>query len=161
MQTLFWCLKEKIRAELNMNKHFTWIPFYQEFSKELLTFRNDRKSLLDMIYGNQDEFLAGYLHDEGGVLLTDIDPFTVFGMFNRQIKEDNRIRSARRFKELLDIEADEPSDFDGIPVLNNMMSIFVGFKKDRAKDDIENLWALYEKVVNGKEFEDEYDKVIE
>ena len=162
VQTLFWCLKDKIKAELVMNKQFTWIPYYQEFSKKLLTFRNDRKPLLDMIYENRDELRASYLHDEGGEddLLSDVDPFTVFGLFNRQIKHDSRIHSTELFKEFLNIHADVPSDFEGIPVLNNLKSQFVGFKTKRAKDDVENLWALYEKVVGGKDFEKEYDKVI-
>ncbi len=162
VQTLFWCLKEKIKAELNMSKQFTWIPFYREFSEKLLAFRNERKPLLDMIYANRDDLRAAYLHDEGGEddLLSDIDPFTVFGLFNRQISHDNRMRSAQRFKELLGINADVPSDFDGIPVLNNQKSQFVGFKKNRAKDGVENLWALYEKVVKREDFEKEYDKVI-
>ncbi len=125
-----------------------------------MTFRNNRKSLLDMIYANRDDFRAAYLHDEGGDLLSDIDPFTVFGLFNRQIRHDNRIRSAQRFKESLGINADVPSDFDGIPVLNNLMSQFVGFKKNRKKEDVENLWTLFEKVVKREDFKKEYDKVI-
>ncbi len=162
VQTLFWCLRETIKADLNMNKQFTWIPFYQEFSKKLLTFRNDRKSLLDMIYANREDFRAAYLHDEGGEddLLSDIDPFTVFGLFNRQLKYDNRIHTTQLFKDLLNINADAPSDFDGIPVLNNLKSQFVGFKTKRAKDDVENLWTLYEKVVKGEDFEEEYDQAI-
>ncbi len=145
-----------------MNKQFTWIPFYQEFSEKLLMFRNDRKPLLDMIYENRDELRASYLHDEGGEddLLSDIDPFTVFGLFNRQIKPDSRVHSTELFKEFLSINADVPSGFDGIPVLNNLKSQFVGFKTNRAKDDVENLWALYEKVLGGEDFGKDYDKVI-
>jgi 5-methylcytosine-specific restriction enzyme B len=162
VQTLFWCLKEKIKVELDMNKQFTWIPFYQELSKKLMDFRNDRQPLLDLIYANRDEFRASYLHDEGGEddLLTDIDPFTVFGLFNRQIKYDNRIHSTQLFKDLLSINSEVPSDFEGIPVLNNLKSQFVGFKSNRAKDDIENLWTLFAKVVKCEDFENEYDKVI-
>ena len=117
-----------------MNKQFTWIPFYQEFSKKLLTFRNDRKPLLDMIYENRDELRASYLHDEGGEndLLSDVDPFTVFGLFNRQIKSDSRIHSTELFKELLQIHADVPSDFDG-KYLTSTFYLTVTYRKFIAK----------------------------
>ena len=63
---------------------FTWIQYYKEFAEKLLRFRNDRKPLLKLIYDNKDTLFVNYLHDEKGSddLLTDIDPFTTFGLFN-------------------------------------------------------------------------------
>lgn len=141
---------------------FTWIPYYKEFSEKLLKFSEDRKALLKLIYSNRKEFLANYLHDEKGEndFFTDIDPFSTFGLFNRQIKFDNRIRSTKLFKRLLNISSNVPSDFEGIPILNNQMSFFFGFKSKREKDDIQNLWNLFIKVVNNEGFEQEYNKVI-
>lgn len=132
---------------------FTWIPYYKEFADKLLLFRSDRKPLLEMIYSHRDEMLASYLHDEDGVddMMTDIDPFTVFGMFNRGIKDDKRIHTCELFKEWLDIKAAVPQDFIGIPILNNQSSHFFGFRKHRAADDIENLWQLFECVIKKKE----------
>ena len=85
---------------------FTWIPYYKEFAQRLTQFQKDRKRLLNLIYNNRDELLAKYLHDQGGEgdLLEDIDPFTVFGLFNRGIKHENRINSAKLFKNILDIK---------------------------------------------------------
>lgn len=81
---------------------FTWIPYYKEFAQRLTQFQKDRKRLLNLIYDNRDELLAKYLHDQGGEgdLLEDIDPFTVFGLFNRGIKHENRINSAKLFKNI-------------------------------------------------------------
>ena len=31
---------------------YTWIPFYKEFAEKLLNYRNDRASLLSLIYEN-------------------------------------------------------------------------------------------------------------
>ena len=125
-------------------------------------FQKDRKRLLNLIYNNRDELLAKYLHDQGGEgdLLEDIDPFTVFGLFNRGIKHENRINSAKLFKNILDIKADIPKDFEGIPVLNNQKSHFFGFRSHRGKNDIQNLWNLFVKVVNDENFEEEYNTVI-
>ena len=125
-------------------------------------FQKDRKRLLNLIYDNRDELLAKYLHDQGGEgdLLEDIDPFTVFGLFNRGIKHENRINSVKLFKNILDIKADIPKDFEGIPVLNNQKSHFFGFRSHRGKNDIQNLWNLFIKVVNDENFEEEYNTVI-
>ena len=141
---------------------FTWIPYYKEFAQRLTQFQKDRKRLLNLIYNNRDELLAKYLHDQGGegYLLEDIDPFTVFGLFNRGIKHENRINSAKLFKNILDIKADIPKDFEGIPVLNNQKSHFFGFRSHRGKNDIQNLWNLFIKVVNDENFEEEYNTVI-
>ena len=141
---------------------FTWIPYYKEFAQRLTQFQKDRKRLLNLIYNNRDELLAKYLHDQGGEgdLLEDIDPFTVFGLFNRGIKHENRINSVKLFKNILDIKADIPKDFEGIPVLNNQKSHFFGFRSHRGKNDIQNLWNLFIKVVNDENFEEEYNTVI-
>ena len=141
---------------------FTWIPYYKEFAQRLTQFQKDRKRLLNLIYDNRDELLSKYLHDQGGEgdLLEDIDPFTVFGLFNRGIKHENRINSAKLFKNILDIKADIPKDFEGIPVLNNQKSHFFGFRSHRGKNDIQNLWNLFIKVVNDENFEEEYNTVI-
>ena len=141
---------------------FTWIPYYKEFAQRLTQFQKYRKRLLNLIYDNRDELLAKYLHDQGGEgdLLEDIDPFTVFGLFNRGIKHENRINSAKLFKNILDIKVDIPKDFEGIPVLNNQKSHFFGFRSHRGKNDIQNLWNLFIKVVNDENFEEEYNTVI-
>ena len=142
--------------------NYTWIPYYQEFAEKLLAFRNDRKSLLKLIYDRREELLAGYLHDEDGYddLCSDIDPFTTFGLFNRGIKSQNRIHTAEVFKTLLGIKAEVPKDFRGIPVLNNQKSHFFGFRSKRQANDIENLWSLFEKVVKNEDFDDEYNAVV-
>lgn len=162
VQTLFWCMRDYMNKKLNKYMKFTWIRYYKEFAEKLLQFSEDRKTLLKMIYDHREELLAYYLHDEKGEndLCTDIDPFTTIGLFNRQIKFDNRVRSTILFKNLLDISANTPNDFDGVPVLNNQMSHFIGYRSRRKKDDIQNLWNLFIKAVSYEDFEQEYNKVI-
>lgn len=144
------------------NTKFTWIPFYEEFADKLMQFRHSRKKLLDLIYEHREELLARYLHDQNGEedLLADIDPFTVFGIFNRNITEENRLSVAKLFKKLFGIQAAIPNDFYGIPLLNNQKSHFFGFKERRNEDDIENIWILFEKIIKGENIESIFDKVI-
>lgn len=141
---------------------FTWIPYYKEFAEKLLQYRHDRQPLLKIIYDKRDELYAGYLHDKGGYndLCTDIDPFSVFGLFNRGIKEVNRFHSTEVFKKILDISSDIPSDFEGIPILNNQKSYLFGYKNKRGADDIENLWILFEKLLKNEDIEEIYNTVI-
>ncbi len=63
---------------------FDWIPFYQELANKLLPFKNDRKSLvkkLKNVYEKLEiEFPKMKMKEEE---VDEIDPFTVFGMFNK------------------------------------------------------------------------------
>ena len=162
VQTLFWCMWDYMNNQLKNDMKFTWIPFYKEFAEKLLKFRNDRQPLLKSIYDKRDELYANYLHDEGGLddQCEDIDPFSVFGLFNRGIRQENRINSTKVFKELLDISSDIPNDFEGVPVMNNQRSYFFGYKSHRGQKDIDNLWSLFEKLVGNENIEDIYNSVI-
>ena len=60
----------------------------------------------------------------------------------------------------MNISADVPSDFDGVPILNNQKSHFFGFRPDRKPGDIENLWRLFVKVVKKEDFENEYNALL-
>lgn len=141
---------------------FTWVPYYKEFAEKLLQYQENRVDLCRLIYDHEDELLINYLHDEGGKddKITDIDPFTTFGLFNRGISKKNRVSSAALFKRLLNISAEVPSDFDGVPLLNNQKSHFFGFRPDRKPGDIENLWRLFVKVVKKENFENEYNALL-
>ena len=162
VQTLFWCMQEYMNNQLKGNMRFTWIPYIKEFAEKLVKFRHDRQPLLKSIYDKREELYASYLHDEGGLndLCTDIDPFSVFGLFNRGIRHENRINSTKVFKELLDISSDIPTDFEGVPIMNNQKSYFFGYKSRRGRKDIDNLWSLFEKLIGNEDIEAIYNTVI-
>ena len=87
---------------------------------------------------------------EGGkLLLTEIDPFTFFGVFNRGITNENRIAILAAIKELLGATAPLPSDFEGVPILNNMRSWFVAYSAERNADDVMRLWRVF-RLAQGK-----------
>lgn len=162
VQTLFWCMQEYMNNQLKSDMRFTWIPYFKEFAEKLVKFRHDRQPLLKSIYNKRDELYASYLHDEGGLndLCSDIDPFSVFGLFNRGIRYENRINSTKVFKELLDISSDIPTDFEGVPIMNNQKSYFFGYKSRRDRKDIDNLWSLFEKLIGNEDIEAIYNTVI-
>ena len=75
--------------------------------------------------------------------LVDIDPFTIFGLFNKGITNANRISILRGFAQEFSVKASVPNSFDGIPVLNNRAATFYCFIGDRQENDIENLWQVF------------------
>lgn len=143
---------------LGWNKKMTWIPFYIEMADKLLQFKEDRSKLLDIVY-SLDKKYVGYIKAEDGGHVSDIDPFTVFGIFNRGISNDNRIKLCWHLKNKLDIKATVPADFDGVPVVNNMMATF--YWRENVKTDIQPLWDIFEAALQNKTTEvNEYlDKV--
>ena len=139
---------------------FEWVPFYKEVAREMLNYKQNRKDVLKWIYEKINEQFVSYLHDSDKERLTDIDPFTVMGIFNRGIKNDNRILIAEEFKKFFSVKEHVPKNFYGIPVLFNTMSHFFSFKGNRQKSDIDNLWNLFEQALeNGSDLEVIFNKV--
>ncbi len=124
---------------------FTWTSFYEELSDKLLTYRDRRDDLINKlatVYESIGMSLPKLEADE----LQDIDPFTVFGLFNKGITDANRQKIIAGIAEVFDIGADQPTDFEGIPVLNNLNATFYAFANDdrRGENDIDNLWHVFE-----------------
>lgn len=138
---------------------FTWIPFYKEFSQKLLQFRKDRKPLVDWIYGNLQGYITHLKDAPDGKRVPDLDPFTVLAIINRQITYDKKIEICAKFKRFLEIVSDTPKDFHGVPEMNNLMSNFIGFEKDREDGDIEKLWRVFEDAVLDKDIRNDYDEL--
>ena len=128
----------------NDTVNFTWIPFYKEFANKLLEYQNNRPELINKIkdiFLRMSNLTLPTLERDNNII--DIDPFTVFGLFNKGITNNNRLELISLIKESFNINADIPKDFNGIPVLNNQKSTFYYFIGDRSDSDINNLWDLY------------------
>ena len=146
---------------------FAWTEFYSEFATSLLSYADERAILIEkvkQIYINAKMKLPT-LEKENNIV--DIDPFTVFGLFNKGITNDNRIAILSQIKELFRISADVPTNFDGIPVLNNMSATFYHFSGERGENDIDNLWDLFKAAIsyadkqdNEGDFAEAFDLVV-
>lgn len=125
-----------------------WTGFYQEFANKLLNFKDNRGALIEIIkqvYMNTNIKLPTLEKDNK---IVDIDPFTVYGLFNKDITNQNRTTIIGAFAKLLDIPLQVPTVFDGVPVLNNMSATFYWFEGDRGSHDIQNLWDVFECAIN-------------
>lgn len=128
---------------------YSWMPFYRELSNELLAFRNRRDELIKLVLRAYDVSKIKMPKLDSTGIPSDMDPFTVFGMFNKQMKESSRIAFCAALKDLLSISADVPTDFDGIPLLNPLGSTFYCFTDDarRGTRDIDDLWSCYDAAI--------------
>ena len=68
-----------------------WINYYQEFANKLLQYKDNRASLIEIINQVFSNTGINMPKMESDGILVDIDPFTVFGIFNKGIKNENRI----------------------------------------------------------------------
>ena len=131
---------------MEINK-YDWINFYKEFAKTLLTYKDKRAELIKKVNAiySQTGIDMPLLEEDYNII--DIDPFTVFGIFNKQITDENRITIIKTLASLFDIKSAIPTRFDSIPVLMNLNASFFTLKHERGVSDIDNLWLLYEAAI--------------
>ncbi|NCN05865.1 MAG: hypothetical protein GW949_09565 [Spirochaetales bacterium] len=88
-----------------------------------------------------------YKEGEPGGPLKDICPFTVFGIFNRGLTDDNRKNIGLKLASFLGVSEAVPDSFEGIPVINNQRTWFFGYAYRREPNDIENLWEMFARAL--------------
>lgn len=124
---------------------FSWMPACAAIAQGIYGLRNNRPRLLELF---QSIFSSGHdlsfpidVEAEG---LTTIDPFTFFASFNRGVSWERRNRIVRLALDGLGRQdVATPTDYEGLPVVNNMRSWFFGGRQDRGAHDIDNLWDLF------------------
>ncbi len=142
---------------------FTWIPIYREIAGRVLQYETRQDELIDLlkvIKAQELKVIPLNDMDVGDVQkeIEEIDPFTFFATFNRGTTQQARIRIIEIIKDRWALNSDMPADYNGIPVVNNMMSWFFHYKKDRPAEEIPNLWRLargvFERPVEELPFDD-------
>ena len=129
-----------------MVEKYTWIPFYKELAIKLLEYKDNRNELVKLIYSFDK---TEYLHMKDKSKITDIDPFSFYGIFNRGTTENNRKNTLKKIKDFFQLSNETPYDFDGIPILDNRNSFY--FRCDNyeiLKQSCNFYWNIFEKIVN-------------
>jgi len=138
--------------------HFTWKPFYRELADKVLPYKNRRDDLVRIInnvYSTIDQKNPLKSNNQSDTV-KDLDPFTLLALINRGITEENRKIALTEFKRVFNIRSAVPSDFDGVPQLNNMRAWFFSYEagnKTNGTAEIDTLWAIFveaHKYVNNK-----------
>jgi 5-methylcytosine-specific restriction enzyme B len=127
---------------------FTWTALYSELATKLANYEDRQSELINLLDEIRKQgHVVTRLKDKdasgNSFPLTEIDPFTFFGSFNRGVKDESRLGILAELKKYFDCKAELPTDFSGIPILNNQRSWFVGYQYDRKADDFAKLWRVF------------------
>ncbi|ETA80438.1 ATPase AAA [Youngiibacter fragilis 232.1] len=132
---------------MNTNQ-YDWVKFYEAFSHLLLAYKSNRQELIEKVKRMYSDTSISLPTLEKDNQIVDIDPFTVFGLFNKSsMKETNRVKIISALAEIFEVQAAVPTSFDSIPVLNNQNATFYSFVGERAERDIDELWELFESAL--------------
>lgn len=148
-----------------MSSIFTWTDLYQELADKVLSFKNDRTAFVQLVEKSYKDANLEYKLYWDNHYFTDLDPFTFFGTFNKGIADKNRIELLRQYKNNFGLTKDVPSEFTGIPVLNNMKAWFMA---DQQGEQMETYWDLFETAIKyadgekslGSKLEELFDKAV-
>ena len=120
----------------------SWTSFYMELADKLLAFKDDRQALiatLRRVYA-QIGMALPTLDSSGDP--TDIDPFTVFGLFNRTMSKLDRERVALGMARHFRVVAAIPEDLSVIPALSGRNARFSDSARN-TEAEIDTLWLLF------------------
>ena len=150
---------------------FGWIPFYDELAKKLVGYRLRQPELIKLLQELRVEGLPITPlddRDESGnrFAITEIDPFTFLGVFNRGITDDNRTKILKAMKEFFGLMNEVPTNFSGVPVLVNLVSRFFAYSYERNLDDFDKLWdvfveAQHPKHLQNPSLKESFDKALQ
>lgn len=129
---------------------FSWMPFYKEMAETLLSYREKRGELLEILYSSfntlgisSSMYVNNAPDGEGTVPLTNIDPLTFMGTFNRGNKKSDRIKIANLIAEKLGMhnKLNDDEEFLSIPVLNSQHSTLTS--RNCTEENYDKLWNLF------------------
>lgn len=134
--------------------NFDWVPFYREVAQKLLSYKDNRATLVAEI---KEVFASiglalSKLNKRNDA--TDIDPFTVFGLFNKRALPETRIKIMTGLAQKWNISAAVPQSLLGIPVIMPLNAVFHPFEEDDTPN-ISLLWRLFEVALSYAESNDE------
>ena len=132
-----------VRFKMRQAGQFDWVDFYKEFAFKLVSYKEKRAELIQKVKAiyQMTGISMPTLDKDNNIM--DIDPFTIFGLFNKGLKNENRIKILTAIAELFELSHDIPTTFDSIPVLNTQNATYYLFYADRGDSDIDDLWELF------------------
>ncbi|OCL90836.1 DUF2779 domain-containing protein [Arcobacter porcinus] len=119
--------------------NFTWVEIYKEIVEKIKD--KNTEDLVNLLK-DCENCQINYLKDKNGNFIA-LDLFTFFGTFNRDVKFENRIKVLIHLKDKLKLTSNLPSDFSGIPTMNNQNSWFYWGGNPENEKDITKLNELF------------------
>ena len=154
---------------MTTDSQYSWPRFFMELADKLLAFKDDRQALIATLQHIYAELGMDLPTLDSGGIPTDIDPFTVYGLFNRGLTDNKRRAVALGIGGALGVQASLHDDFVGIPTLVNVnATLYDQVRRDDG--DIERLWDLFAAALVHADqpterteavFRDAYDAVLQ
>jgi len=133
------------------NNQFTWLHTYKEITNWLLLNKGNHKLLIDTLKSVGVDGFRDFKENSAKSIeefeLNEIDPFTFFSYLNKYKLDSNRIEILQRIHSKLQLTCEVPKDVLGVPTSNPLKVRLFPFKHLRTNNEIENLWILFEQVV--------------
>ena len=141
-----------------MANDFTWIPIFKEIARQLVQWEGRQRELIAFLEKlRSDGLIITPLNDKDDkgarFLLKEIDPFTFMGVWNRGIRNDQRLAILAEVISFFGIQASLPTDFSGVPLLNNQKSWLFAYQPGRGVNDVKRLWAVFKLALTDKPLE--------
>lgn len=127
---------------MTTDSQYSWPRFFMELADKLLAFKDDRQALIATLRRVYAQIgMAPPTLDSSGDP-TDIDPFTVFGLFNRTMSKLDRERVALGMARHFRVVAAIPEDLSVIPALSGRNARFSDSARS-TEAEIDTLWLLF------------------
>lgn len=137
-----------------MTTGFEWVPFFVELADKLLAYRHKQRELVKILKEAGVNGLVDQNPPGHAVPLREIDPFTFLALLNKQ-SFAARTKALAVVQDRLNIAAALPKQFLGVPKADPRQTWLFPYLYDRARDDIDKLWDLFEEVLSSKKVTDE------
>lgn len=97
---------------MSNTNQFDWVDFYKELASKLLNYKNNRQGLVDKVRRIYESTGINLPTLEKDNQIVDIDPFTVFGLFNKSsMKELNRVKIISAVADLFGVVTPVPTSY--------------------------------------------------
>lgn len=135
-------------------ENFTWVPVHKQLSKKLLHYSDKLEELVEILKDAGVKSLTDKDEDGKRFQLSVIDPFSVYRFMNKY-GDDTRMQILNTVAEELGVDK-KAEDVNGLPTSNAFAARLFPYKPDRT-DELEILWGVFEKVVQGAMTPDMWD----
>lgn len=138
---------------------YSWVPYYEKLADALLPYADRRQELIQKLWAS---FQKHGCHlpkwNETHTQPADIDPFTVFSVFCIYgMRPANRLKCLHAVAEVLGVQTDPPTDFNGISCMHPQRANFYSW--DAPTSDCDNLWTIFKmglQYADGQQTADEF-----
>ncbi|MDD6552524.1 MAG: hypothetical protein PUF37_02905 [Prevotellaceae bacterium] len=135
-------------------------------AEKLLAYKDKQEQLRTLVLKSLDPSFTKHINSSSKFPPKDIDPFTIMGIINRLTLTSRKSEGCKVFKQIFKMDTAIPSDYEGVPQLSPMKSVFYwsDIPVAEREEDIQHLWNLLDVVMNNRpkeEIGEVYDVVKE